>query len=236
MTLPDADCHHLLVVDDDKRLRTLLQRYLVRKGYRCSCAPDAQHAIQLMEMLRFDLIVMDIMMAGIDGIELTSRIRRTQDVPIIILSAKTALDDRVVSLNSGADDYIMKPFEPTELVARIEAILRRAPSTKPPTGKDQTIKFGTFEFDATKGQLSDNGTPVHLTEFELKLLRRLAQAPNRAVSREDFMVEIDKADYDTPIRTIDVRVSRLRQKLEVNPRRPRFLLTVRNKGYMLVPD
>lgn len=236
MTVPDSNCSHLLVVDDDERLRTLLQRYLVRKGYWCSCAHDADHAIKLLGMLRFDLIVMDIMMPGIDGIELTNKIRRTEDVPIIILSAKTTLDDRMVGFESGADDYIMKPYEPPELVARIEAILRRASPSDQPAKELPLIKFGAFEFDAFKGHLSNKGVPVHLTEFELKLMRRLSQTPNRAVSREDFMTDIDDTDTAATMRAIDVRVSRLRQKLETDPRRPRFLLTVRNQGYMLVPD
>ena len=235
MTVPDSNCSHLLVVDDDERLRTLLQRYLIRNGYWCSCAHDSAHALLLLEMLRFDLIVMDVMMPGVDGIGLTSQIRRTQDVPIIILSAKTELDDRMIGFKAGADDYVQKPYEPRELIARIEAILRRAKSSDNDSGQT-LVKLGEYEFDPYRGQLRKGDGIVHLTEFELRLMRRLSQTPNRAVSREEFMTGIGSTDAPVLARAIDVRVSRLRQKLESDARRPRFLLTVRNEGYMLVPD
>ncbi len=235
MSVPDSNRSHLLVVDDDERLRTLLQRYLVRNGYWCSCAHDAAHALKLLEMLRFNLIVIDVMMPGVDGIGLTCQIRRTRDIPIIILSAKTGLDDRMSGFKAGADDYVKKPYEPPELVARIEAVLRRAKSDErdnvPPA-----VKLGEYEFDSYRGQLRKGGETIHLTEFELRLMRRLSQTPNRAVSREEFMAGAGGSDALVPARAVDVRVSRLRQKLEADARRPRFLLTVRNEGYMLVPN
>ncbi len=235
MKIPDSNSSHLLVVDDDARLRSLLQRYLTRDGYWCSCARDAGQVTELTRIFRFDLIVMDVMMPGMDGITLTGQIRRMQDVPIIILSAKTELADRMEGFGAGADDYVSKPYEPTELVARIEAVLRRSRSGHDDDNPSR-VTFGKYEFDPYRGQLRKGIFNIHLTEFEQKMLRRLSQTPNRAVRREEF-TEMS-GDTENPVlsRAVDVRVSRLRQKLETDARRPRFLITVRNEGYMLVAD
>ena len=234
MKLPDSISNHVLVVDDDERLRTLLQRYLVRKGYWCSCAKDAAHALALFELMQFDLVIMDIMMPGQSGIELTHKLRNTTDIPIIVLSAKIEVEDRIEGFRAGADDYVQKPYEPDELVLRIEAVLRRAQ----PDGQQDAmavIEMGEHRFYPSRGELRRGDTIVHLTESELKLMRRLAQTPNRAVPREEFTDGAEDSGEGMRDRSIDVRVSRLRQKFEVNPRRPRYLLTVRSEGYMLVP-
>ena len=185
--------------------------------------------------MQFDLAIVDVMMPRMDGFDLTSHIRKTDDLPIIVLTARTELDDHLTGFAAGADDYMKKPYEPQELVARIEAILRR-------TKKDElhketaTIQLGKLEFDAYRGLLrSSDGESVHLTGLELRLLRRLAQTPNVAVSRDEFTNQLSDSDEPILDRAVDIRVSRLRQKLEINPRRPRFLLTIRNEGYMLVP-
>ncbi|MCY3879742.1 MAG: response regulator transcription factor [Rhodobacteraceae bacterium] len=230
-----SNSSHLLVVDDDERLRTLLQRYLVRNGYWCSGARDAVHALRLLERLWIDLVIMDVMMPGQSGIELTEKLRRTSDVPIIVLSAKTDLEDRIDGLRAGADDYVQKPYEPEELLLRIEAVLRRSPQGDP-ADIPQVITMGEFEFSPVRGELCRGDSIIHLTDFEQQLLRRLAQTPNRAVPRSEFMSESDGAAGTVKDRAIDVRVSRLRQKFEAIPRRPRYLLTVRSEGYMLVPD
>ena len=235
MKVPDSISSHLLVVDDDERLRRLLQRYLVRKGYWCSCAKDTAHALALLDLMQFDLIIMDIMMPGLSGIDLTNRLRRTTDIPIIVLSAKAGVEDRIDGFQAGADDYVQKPYEPEELVLRIEAVLRRAQADVQHDASD-VIKMGRHQFDPNRGELRCGESIVHLTEFELKLMRRLAQTPNRAVRRAEFMGSGGGAEESVQDRAIDVRVSRLRQKFEDNPRRPRFLLTVRSEGYMLVPE
>lgn len=236
MTPPDTLCSHILVVDDDMRLRTLVQRYLIRESYWCSCAKDAVEAKKLLQMLRFDLIIMDIMMPEVDGLTLTSQIRQTKEVPIIILSAKNEVEDKIKGLNTGADDYLPKPFEPSELIARIEAILRRTKSTQGET-EPMILEFGDFQYDPNRRLLRKMGQVeqvIYLTELEQKLMQRLAQTPNRAVSRDNLMIGISDEKGGIQDRAIDVRISRLREKIEPNVKHPSFLITVRNQGYMLV--
>jgi two-component system phosphate regulon response regulator OmpR len=218
---------HLLVVDDDDRLRGLLRTYLTRAGFRVSVAADAAGARKLLDALSFDLLVLDVMMPGEDGFSLTRWIRTRNATPILILTARGMPDDRIEGLSLGADDYLGKPFEPQELVLRIEAILRRA-------GKRQAsrrLSLGTFAFDLERGELLDGDSPVRLTESEIRLLRRLAQNPDAPVDR--YELADDPGDGG---RAVDVQVTRLRRKIEPDPANPRYLKTVRGIGYMLAPD
>jgi two-component system phosphate regulon response regulator OmpR len=219
---------HLLVVDDDDRLRDLLRQYLARAGFRVSVAADAAGARRLLDALAFDLLVLDVMMPGEDGFSLTRWIRSRAATPILILTARGDPGDRIEGLSLGVDDYLGKPFEPQELLLRIEAILRRA-GARAATG--QRLAMGGFTFDPERGELLDGEAPVRLTEGETRLLRRLAQNPNAAVDR--YELADDPGDGG---RAVDVQVTRLRRKIEPDPANPRYLKTVRGVGYMLAPD
>ena len=222
---------HLLVVDDDDRIRDLLREYLARAGFRVTVAPDAAKASRFMETFDFDLIVLDVMMPGEDGFSFTRRLRaRSGDqTPVLLLTARGGAEDRIEGLSLGADDYLAKPFEPQELLLRIEAILRRAgPREAPP----KTLSLGACEFDAERGELTRGGDPIRLTEAEVELLRRLAKAANAPVDR----LELARGTADATGRAVDVQVTRLRRKIEDDPKNPRYLQTVRGVGYRLAPD
>ncbi|HYG26377.1 MAG TPA: response regulator [Caulobacteraceae bacterium] len=222
---------HLLVVDDDDRIRTLIQEFLTRAGFRVTAAPDAAAAGRLMQTFDFDLIVLDVMMPGEDGFSFTRRLRsRSGDqTPVLILTARGHSEDRIEGLSLGADDYLAKPFEPQELLLRIEAILRRAGPKEEPL---KVLSLGACEFDAERGELSRNGEPIRLTEAEIELLRRLARVANAPVDR----LELARGTADATGRAVDVQVTRLRRKIEDDPKNPRYLQTVRGIGYRLAPD
>jgi len=222
---------HLLVVDDDNRIRDLLREYLARAGFRVTTAPDAAKATRLMETLDFDLIVLDVMMPGEDGFSFTKRLRaRSGDqTPVLLLTARGDSEDRIQGLSLGADDYLAKPFEPQELLLRIEAILRRAGRK---ADGPRTLSLGACEFDADRGELTRDGDPIRLTEAEIELLRRLAKAANAPVDR----LELARGTADATGRAVDVQVTRLRRKIEDDPKNPRYLQTVRGVGYRLAPD
>lgn len=228
---------HLLIVDDDERIRSLLRRFLVRHGYFVTAARDAAQARRLLAGLEFDLIVLDVMMPGEDGLELTRALRRQGDTPILLLTARGDTDDRITGLELGADDYLAKPFEPRELLLRIAAILRRMPSVASQGPK--FLSLGPLRYDSAKGELWQGDTPVRLTGTEQALMRRLAQTPREAVDRPTLIEELgrdpDEAGENSE-RAIDVQITRLRRKIEPDPREPRYLQTVRGAGYMLVPD
>jgi len=230
---PDAVDRHLLVIDDDDRIRSLLKEYLARAGFRVSTARDAAAARKLMEQLSFDLLVLDVMMPGEDGLTFARWLRGrpgdTGRTPILILTARGLADERIEGLSTGADDYLPKPFEPMELVLRIEAILRRA---APRTSAGGRIQLGRCAFDLGRGELTRDDQPVRLTEGEAQLLRRLAGAAHAAVDRLDLAR--DAADGGG--RAVDIQVTRLRRKIEDDPKNPRYLQTVRGVGYMLAPD
>ncbi|AGT10039.1 response regulator [Paracoccus aminophilus] len=229
---------HILVVDDDERIRSLLRRFLMRSGYLVTTARDAEHARRLLAGLDFDLIVLDVMMPGEDGFSLTRDLRKRMTTPILLLTAKGETGDRITGLESGADDYLPKPFEPRELLLRIAAILRRMPATEARGPKFLTL--GGLRYDVDKGDLWQGEVPVRLTGTEQVLMRRLADTPGAPVSRTDLIEELGRSPSeeagDNSERAIDVQITRLRRKIEPDPREPRFLQTVRGLGYMLVPD
>ncbi|MBV9202547.1 MAG: response regulator transcription factor [Alphaproteobacteria bacterium] len=219
---------HLLVVDDDARLRELLRRYLSDSGFRVTAAADAGQARSNLASFAFDLVVLDVMMPGESGLELTRALRREGRVPVLLLTAMAEPEDRVNGLEQGADDYLSKPFEPRELVLRIRNLLQRRPVADfAPTD----IRFGGCRFDVVRGELYRGGDLVHLTAAEAGLLSSLAQKPGQAVSREELSMSLSGN-----VRNVDVQMTRLRRKIERDPRFPRYLQTVRGTGYALKPD
>ncbi len=230
--IDDADdtLQHLLIVDDDTRIRTLLQRYLSENGYRVTAAKDATEARQLMASLDFDFIVLDVMMPGEDGFSLTKAIREKSNVPILLLTARGESGDRIEGLERGADDYLPKPFEPRELLLRIATILRRAGT--PTETVRAIIQLGACRFDAERGELMRDGKPVKLTSAELQLMRVLAANPGQTFTRTDLSQRMGEVLE----RTVDVQITRLRRKIEVDPKLPLYLQTVRGIGYVLMPD
>jgi two-component system, OmpR family, phosphate regulon response regulator OmpR len=220
---------HILVVDDDARLRRLLQRYLTEHGYHVTTAADAEDAKAALKNFAFDLMVLDVMLPGQDGVSLTTELRAVVELPILLLTALGETEDRVNGLAAGADDYLVKPFDPRELLLRIATILRRAP---PPPLIHQPLRFGPFTFDPGSQELRRDGERVHLTEAELSLLQILAEQPGLAVTRRQLGQRSRISGSD---RAIDTQIVRLRRKLEADPRRPRYLLTKRGEGYVLRP-
>ena len=225
--VPEAP--HILVVDDDDRLRELLRKYLSENGFRVTTAADAAAARARLASLTFDLLVLDVMMPGEGGLELTQALRRDSPVPILMLTAMGEAADRIAGLESGADDYLAKPFEPRELVLRIRTVLRRVPA--PTVGV--VLAFGAFRFDIARGELMRDGQVIRLTEGEIRLLDSLARQAGRPMGRAELQ---RRAGINGGGRTIDVQVARLRRKLEPDPKYPRYLRTVRGKGYVLQPD
>ncbi|RMD49087.1 MAG: response regulator, partial [Alphaproteobacteria bacterium] len=225
---------HLLVVDDDPRIRVLLRRFLQRHGYRVTEARDGDHARRLLAGLAFDLIVLDVMLPGIDGMALCRELRAAGlGTPILLLTARGETEDRIAGLEAGADDYLPKPFEPRELLARIHAILRRAPSGPgTPLGADAVL-FGPWRFEPASGRLTRAGAEHRLTAAETALLRALAERPGEAVDRGRLAEALARGDERPQERAVDVQITRLRRKLEDDPREPRYLQTVRGRGYML---
>lgn len=236
MSLAETDRnarHHLIVVDDDDRIRELIKQYLAREGFRVTTAAGGAAARSLMETLDFDLAVFDVMMPGEDGFSLTRWLRERNGpagrTPVLMLTARGLPEDRIEGLKLGADDYLAKPFEPEELLLRIQAILRRSGDRPAPRG---ALSLGRCQFDLARGELSCDGEPVRLTEGEQQLLRTLARAPHEPVDR----LELARDTVDPSGRSVDVQVTRLRRKIEADPKAPRYLQTVRGVGYMLAPD
>jgi two-component system phosphate regulon response regulator OmpR len=228
-----ADNAHVLVVDDDARLRALLSRYLVESGFRVSTAAHAAEARDKLRFLQPDAMVLDVMMPGESGLSLTESLRRDHaGVPILLLTARGAPEDRIAGFESGADDYLGKPFEPRELVLRLRAMLRRAAAPAPDL-RAAPLRLGTLEFDTARAELRGPNGVIYLTSGESALLSALAAKPNDVFSREDIAAALGMDDSGE--RAIDVQVTRLRRKIEVDPREPRFLHTVRGRGYVLKP-
>jgi len=227
-TYLDRTDTHVLIVDDDDRIRELLSRYLIKQGYRASTAASADEARLKMTGLKYDLLILDIMMPGEDGLSLTKSLREHHDMPIILLTALGEAEQRIVGLKAGADDYLPKPFEPEELLLRIDNIFRRA-GKEPASDK---VVFGPYEFDVNKGLLRKNGKQMRLTTGEQTLLSLLARQSGAVVSRY-ILSENIKAQSE---RAVDVQMTRLRRKLEEDQSEPQYLLTVRGEGYRLVSD
>ena len=225
-----ADDPHLLVVDDDERLRALLQRYLSANGYRVSAAAGAGDARHLMKSMAFDLLILDVMMPGESGLDLTRSVRAQSQIPILMLTARGDPADRIAGLELGADDYLPKPFEPRELLLRVGSLLRRiAPPEQPSTGP---VRMGEAVFDPDGMRLTRGGKPVKLTGAEAALLQLFAAHAGRPFSRLDLCKKLGVSLE----RSIDVQVTRLRRKIEEDPKLPLYLQTVRGVGYVLVPD
>ena len=235
-----SDARHLLVVDDDDRIRGLLKEFLSRAGFRVTGAADAAGARRMLDALDFDLMILDVMMPGEDGLSLTRSLRADPGpkalTPILMLTARGLADERIEGLSSGVDDYLPKPFEPQELLLRIEAILRRSGGRLQRANPRLTL--GRCTFDLARGELLLGDQLVRLTEAEGNLLRRLAQTPHVAIDR----MELARGAGPIPDveegagRAVDIHVTRLRRKIEADPKNPRYIQTVRGVGYMLAPD
>lgn len=252
---------HLLIVDDDERIRSLLQKFLIRNGFLVTAARDAAHARRLLAGLEFSLIVLDVMMPGEDGLTLTRDLRSKMATPILLLTARGETRDRIEGLEAGADDYLAKPFEPKELLLRINAILRRVPQAQVTGPKMLTL--GPLRYELDRGELWQGEALVRLTATEAQLMRIFASKPGEVISRADLIEEMgrDKSAEARAAearaaeakaaeaegngqngavsgqdRAIDVQITRLRRKIEPDPREPRYLQTVRGAGYMLVPE
>jgi two-component system phosphate regulon response regulator OmpR len=232
--MSSADAPHLLVVDDDARLRALLQRFLAEQGFRVTTAADAAAARKALGSFSFDLLVLDVMMPGESGLELTESLRREGvEVPILMLTARGAPDDRVAGFESGVDDYLAKPFDPRELALRIRTILRRAAPPPPAELPSGPVQLGVRWFDPQRAELRGPEGLVRLTGGETALLMALATRPNEVLSREEIATALGTPEAGE--RAIDVQVTRLRRKVEPDPREPRFVQTVRHRGYVLRP-
>ncbi len=227
---------HLLIVDDDERIRGLLQKFLLRHGFITTSARDAAHARRLLAGLEFDLIVMDVMMPGETGVELTRALRETLSTPILLLTAKGETEDRIAGLEAGADDYLPKPFEPKELLLRINAILRRIPTEVHVDTGPKVLSLGPVRYDVARGEMWKGEEMVRLTATESALMRIFSTQPGAAVTRSKLVEDLGRDGGQAQERAVDVQITRLRRKIEADPKQPRYLQTVRGEGYMLAPD
>lgn len=233
MSTPDA---HLLIVDDDERIRTLLQKFLMRHGFLVTAARDAAHARRILSGLEFDMLILDVMMPGEDGLTLTRSLRENMTTPIMLLTAKGETDNRIEGLEAGADDYLAKPFEPKELLLRINAILRRMPEAAPQDVAPKVLNLGPIRYDMERGEMWQGEELVRLTATEVQLMRIFSALPGEALSRAKLVEELGRDRGQAQERAVDVQITRLRRKIEADPKQPRYLQTVRGAGYMLAPD
>jgi two-component system, OmpR family, phosphate regulon response regulator OmpR len=236
----DADAARLLIVDDDPEIRELIEAYLVQQGFEVSCAESGKQMFELLEQGEYDLIILDLMLPGEHGLTLAGRVKRAMNTPIIIVSAQGEDVDRIVGLEIGADDYLAKPFNPRELLARIRAVLRRAASGSgpvvPAAAATHRYRFGNYVLDMMTHRLSRGNEEVPLTTGEFDLLAVFVRHPNRLLDRDrilDLLTGAERLPFD---RSIDVRVTRLRSKIETEPTSPQFIRTIWGKGYMFCPD
>jgi DNA-binding response OmpR family regulator len=223
----------VLMIEDDQKLGRLTAHYLESHGLLVEAVPDGQTGLRALVRASFDIVLLDLMLPGMSGMEVCREIRARSDVPVVMLTARGEEADRVLGLESGADDYIGKPFSSRELLARIRAQVRRARGRSGP--RRELLTVGPLKLDTTARTVTLRGKPVNVTSYELALLRALAERPGRVLSREQLLDLAGNADeaFD---RSIDVHISRLRQKLEADPRRPTLLKTIRGLGYVLVND
>lgn len=226
MNMAFTEKPHLLIVDDDDRLRSLLKKFLSEQGFMVTAANDAAQARRIMEWFAFDLMVLDVMMPGETGLELLASLSRKPAAPVLMLSAMAETDDRIAGLEVGAEDYLVKPFEPKELVLRIKAILRRSAESP----KARSVSFGEYVFDMQASRLSRGSENVALTSNEAALLKLLAQQAGKPVAREALAAALPGAGNE---RSVDVQITRLRKKIEESEGRPVFLQTIRGAGYVL---
>ncbi len=216
---------HILVVDDDGRLRELLKKYLLKQGFQVTTSPQAQAASHLMSSFDFDLLIVDVMMPGEDGVSFVRRLRESSNVPVIMLTAKSEIEDKIFGFEAGIDDFVTKPFEPRELVMRIDTILRRA---RPIAENNTDRYFGDFKFESTSQKLTKSGERVELTRNERGMLQALLTNIGETLSRDELLLALGD---QSNLRNVDVTVTRLRKKIEKDPKNPLYIHTVRGKGY-----
>ncbi|MEC9198696.1 MAG: response regulator [Pseudomonadota bacterium] len=214
----------------------MLQKFLSRSGFLVTGARDGAHARRILSGLEFDLIVMDVMMPGEDGISLTRSLRETMMTPILLLTARGETEDRIAGLEAGADDYLAKPFEPKELLLRMNAILRRMPEPKENDSAPKLLNLGPIRYDIDRGEMWQGDIPVRLTATENQLMRIFAAKPGEPLSRTKLVEDLGRDKGQAQERAVDVQITRLRRKIEPDPKQPRYLQTVRGAGYMLAPD
>jgi len=230
--LPD-DAPHVLIVDDDHKIRDLLARYLFTQGFRVTTAADAETAQASLRGLEFDIVLLDVMMPGISGLELAREIKQERDIPICMLTARAEPEQRIEGLEIGVDDYVPKPFEPRELLLRLRNILRRGQSAQASQqAPSDEVRMGTFVFHISRGELKRDDETIKLTERERDLLRQFAQRRGVPIQRHELTTD-ETTGND---RAIDVQINRLRRKIETDPSNPVYLQTVRGKGYILYTD
>lgn len=231
------DDAHLLIVDDDERIRGLLQKFLMRSGFLVSTARDSAHARRVLSGLEFDLLVLDLMMPGEDGLSLCRALRdEGVTTPVMMLTAKGETDERISGLEAGADDYLSKPFEPKELLLRINAILRRVPASDSSETMPKVLHLGDIRYDLERGELWRGEELIRLTATESQLMRIFSASPAEPIDRSTLVERLGRDDGTSQDRAVDVQITRLRRKLEADPKQPRYLQTVRGAGYMLAPD
>ncbi|MCB8836899.1 response regulator [Aurantimonas sp. VKM B-3413] len=228
--LLEDDAPHILIVDDDRRIRSLLSRFLVEKRFRVSVAADAMEARRILGGLDFDLVVVDVMMPGENGIDLVRSMRKTRDAPVLMLTARSETEHRIEGLEAGADDYLSKPFDPRELLLRVNNILRRG--TPAPVQKLEHIRFGPFTFFLSRRELKRGQEVIRLTEREQEIMSQFAAKPGETIPRQDLLGD----ESEVGERTVDVQINRLRRKIESDPANPLWLQTVRGIGYRLNTD
>ena len=228
---------HLLIVDDDERIRSLLKQFLIQSDYLVSTAENAEQAGTLLSTIEFDIIILDVMMPGQDGITFTAELRKSKNItPILLLTARGETEDKIKGLEAGADDYLPKPFEPKELLLRINAILRRMPDLKKDQISPKTLNFGNLNYDVARSELWEGNKQIRLTTTEIHLMKIFTSALGEPISRAELVTSLGKDVSLAQDRAIDVQITRLRRKIEVNPSQPRYLQTVRGAGYMLLFD
>ena len=227
---------HLMIVDDDERIRVLLQKFLMRHGFLVTAARDASHARRIITGLVFDMLILDVMMPGEDGLSLCRSIRETSQTPILLLTAKGETGNRIEGLEAGADDYLPKPFEPKELLLRINAILRRMPETPAEDSVPKILNLGDIRYDLERGEMWQAEDLVRLTATEIQLMKIFSAKPGEPISRNKLVEELGRDRGQAQERAVDVQITRLRRKIETDPKQPRYLQTVRGAGYMLAPD
>jgi two-component system phosphate regulon response regulator OmpR len=221
---------HVLVVDDDTRIRNLLSSYLSREGYRVTTAPSAEAARTKLASIAFDVLILDVMMPGENGFDLARELKKSLHTPILMLTARAEAEDRVTGLEIGADDYLPKPFDPRELLLRLANVLKRASGAQAAEAVPKTVRFGAFSFNLERGELERDGELVRITDREREMLTLLAQANGAPVAREALAGGGDQLAAD---RSVDVQINRLRRKIETDLANPRWLMTVRGQGYRL---